>query len=139
MARKSAEPESGSIQGYFRKIYLENPKLLLQRSNDVVFERWLADHPGEKEVPQRVKQNLSNLKTMMRKKLKKRGRKRSAERLAAANGAPVAVRKLSGLDRLEAQIDDALQSARSYADEGLADVVKLLRSARNRVILRLEA
>src|SRR3712207_840190 len=58
-----------SIQGYFRPIFKENPKLLRERSNEELYQRWLKDHPGETVVPERVKQGLSNLKTVLRKKL----------------------------------------------------------------------
>jgi len=45
---------------------------------------------------------------------------------------------LTGLDRLEAQIDDALQAAKQLDPEGLTDVIGQLRTARNRVIVRVE-
>jgi hypothetical protein len=57
---REAKPEQ-SVQGYFRAIFLESPKLLKDRSNDALYERWLKDHPDEKEVPNKVRQNLSNL------------------------------------------------------------------------------
>ena len=50
-----------SIQGYFRRIFHEKPKLLKERSNDELLARWLADHPSETEVPKRVKSGLANL------------------------------------------------------------------------------
>ncbi len=40
-----------SVHGYFRGVFKENRKVIWERSNDVLFERWLRDHPGEKEVP----------------------------------------------------------------------------------------
>ena len=58
MAKKATPPETESpkgdgesIQGYFRRIFKEKPKLLRERSNKPLLDRWLADHPGEKEVP----------------------------------------------------------------------------------------
>src|SRR5262245_23917463 len=82
MARKS-KSDGQSVQGYFRKIFDEDPKLLKKRSNDELYERWLKDHPGETEVPLRVKQGLSNLKSVMRNR--RRRRKRMAGAAVAAN------------------------------------------------------
>src|SRR5437016_2314184 len=62
-----------SISGYFKAIFVEKPALLKQRSNAELFERWLKDHPGHKEVPLTVKQGLSNIKSALRNK--KRGKK----------------------------------------------------------------
>ncbi len=104
-----------SVQGYFRGVFKENRKLIWERSNDVLFERWLRDHPGEKDVPERVKQLLANLKSVLRRKLARRGRRNETEVAeAAANGAHAALASpaLRGLDRLEAQIDDALTLAK---------------------------
>jgi len=136
---KNATGKGESIQGYFRAIYQENPKLLGERSNDVLYERWLKDHPADKTVPDRVKQSLSNLKSVLRAKSKRRGRKRQEALDAAVPGAVRApARKVTGLDRLEALVDDALQHARQLDPEGLTDIISLLRTARNRVIVKVE-
>jgi hypothetical protein len=138
MAKKLGGEES--IQGYFRKLLDENPKLIKQRNNDELYRRWLADHPDQKEVPDRVKQGLANLKSLLRRRARRR------QRAGASNGhestAPSIVvkptaRPINNLFRLEAQIDDALLTARSLDPQGLDDVIKLLRSARNKVIVRL--
>jgi hypothetical protein len=50
-----ARPGGETVSGYFRRIFKENPRLLKERSNDELLKRWLADHPGHKEVPQTVK------------------------------------------------------------------------------------
>jgi len=72
-----------SIQGYFRPIFQENPELLKERSNESLYQMWLNDHPGESVVPEKVKQSLSNLKSILRKKLStKRGRPQMEDRLA---------------------------------------------------------
>src|SRR4051812_20451687 len=72
-----------SVGGYFRAIFTENPKLLDSRSNEEMLNRWLADHPGETQVPGRIKAILSNLKSVLRKKRRnKPGRKKSGEQPA---------------------------------------------------------
>src|SRR5262245_32199842 len=140
---KSGKGES--TQGYFRSIFKENPKLLKQRSNDELFERWLKDHPGEKEVPQKVKQGLSNLKSVLRNRRKKRRKlKEETAGVGTGNGMTGAIREsgpkgTNALVRLESQIDDALLSARQIDSAGLEAVIGLLRSARNRVIVQLGA
>jgi hypothetical protein len=130
MAKKAKEPES--VAGYFRPIFQENPGLLISRSNDELLQRWLKDHPGEKEVPAKVKQNLANLKSVLRKKARKRGRKAPA---AVAGVQPTPVKKQTrSLEALEIQIDDCLSTARSMDREGLESVISHLRRARNEVV-----
>src|SRR5437764_14737881 len=88
MARRSKSDEGGeSIQGYFREIFRENPKLLKVRSNKELFDRWLTDHPGEPVVPDKVKTGLSNLKSVLRRKLGIRKRRRAAEAAGLTEGA----------------------------------------------------
>jgi hypothetical protein len=135
MARSTRKPnyEGGeSISGYFRAIFKEKPKLLKSRSNQELLDRWLKDHSGEKEVPNRVKQNLANIKSVLRKK----GRKRRA----IADGAtqPVAVvLPRRGLEGLEESIDECLDQAKRLDREGLDGIIHLLRQARNDVVWKL--
>src|SRR6266568_3842966 len=70
MPKKKAD-KGVSIQGYSRPIFHQNSKLLKQRGDDALYERWLKDHPGEKEVPDKVRQGLSNLKSVLRAKQKR--------------------------------------------------------------------
>jgi hypothetical protein len=106
-----------------------------------IFERWLKDHPGEKEVPDRVKGILFNVKSKLRKK---RGAKRGIPRKEAkptvegqtAAVAPVRLPATRGLDSLEERIDDCLTLARSLDREGLKAVIHLLRRARNGVVVQ---
>ena len=135
MPRKPKEQEN--IAGYFRPIFQENPELLKSRSNEELLKRWLADHPGEREVPARVKQGLANLKSVLRSK--RRRRRRVEEVNAAANGVAPALRKraLGSLEQLEVQIDDCIMFARSHDREGLDEVINHLRRARNAVVWKL--
>jgi hypothetical protein len=128
-----------SIAGYFRKVFAEAPKLLKTRSNAKLLDRWLVDHPGEKEVPDSVKSSLSNIKSVLRSKKRKRRKARAAAGAIAAVPVAVAVRqpKTSVLETLEEQIDDCLTAARKIDKEGLEDVIRLLRKARNAVVWKL--
>src|SRR5262245_45422715 len=138
MARKSKTSSNGeSVQGYFRKIFDDDPKLLKKRSNDALYERWLKDHPGETEVPIRVKQGLSNLKSVMRNRRRRRRHLRDGEPATAVAPARRGPRGASALIGLESQIDEALVMARQLESQGLEDVVRLLRAARNRVVVEL--
>ena len=144
MARTRKPDESqqagGSVSGYFKVIFKENPSLVRSTSNEDIFARWLTDHPGEKEVPDRVKGILFNVKSKLRKQGAKKGRPRK-EAQPTAEGQPAAAAPARrpaarGLDSLEERIDDSLALARSLDREGLEAVIDLLRNARNGVVVQ---
>lgn len=125
-----------SIGGYFRKLFRENPRLLHSRSNEEVLKRWLADHPGHKEMPANVRNNMSNVKSTMRSK--RRGRKRARVAAAEAAGTIQQPQRPPGrLGVLEEQIDDVLAIARTLDRTGLETVISLLRRARNEVVWKM--
>jgi len=105
-----------------------------------VLARWLKDHPGETEVPEKVRQNLSNVKSVLRKTHRKRpGRPKKdgppSEPTSALAAAP---RKgVRGLESLEEQIDECLTLAKNLDREGLSSVINLLRRARNEVVWKM--
>jgi hypothetical protein len=138
MARpKKVEMSDGeTVSGYFRRIFAENPKLLKTRSNEEILNRWLTDHPDYKQVPTNIKQNLSNVKSVLRSWGRRRGRKPQGgqEAVAPAKSARAVSR---GLEHLEEYIDDCLWQAKSLDVEGLEEVVQLLRRARNAVVWKL--
>ena len=137
-AKPADEPQAESVAGYFRKVFRENPKLLRQRSNDEVYRRWLADHPGHEEVPAKVKANLQNIKSVLRAKRANRNAAKQGPAIAQPQApAAVSTRRLSakGL-QLEEQIDEVLGLARGLDREGLQDVIAILRRARNEVVRR---
>jgi hypothetical protein len=133
------------VAPYFRPIFLANRKLLKTRSNKELLERWLADHPGYKEVPNNVKTGLANLKSVMRKSLRKRRGKKAAEEAAQSPGAnqPPTVHLLSRtkadtkLEQLEMLIDECMTQAKILDREGLDNVIRVLRRARNEVVWKL--
>jgi hypothetical protein len=119
-----------SVGGYFRKLFRESPKLLKARSNDEILQRWLADHPGETEVPERIRANLANVKSLLRKKAK-------PKRVSEAEPAAEQLQSSSAdgsLEALEGRIHECLTLAKGIDAEGLAEVVKSLRRARIEVI-----
>lgn len=141
MAKAAGE----SVGGWFRQAFRANPKLLTTKSNKQVIDMWLKDHPGEASMPERVKGNMANVKSQMRKKLKRRGRPPGSKNRAEASGAaaapvaaprPAASVTTSGrkLEALEEQIDDCLSHAKSLDRDGLGEVIQMLRKARNKVV-----
>jgi hypothetical protein len=135
--QENGQPGGETVSGYFRRVFGENPKWLATRSNDEVLARWLKDHAGETEVPEKVRQNLSNVKSNLRKadrmkpgKPKKESRR--AEPTAAVAAAPS--KGVHGLESLEEQIDECMTLAKNLDREGLSSVINLLRRARNEVV-----
>src|SRR5262245_55335893 len=116
-----------NISGYFRTLFEQHTAWLENRSNNDVLAQWLKDHPDQKTVPERVRHNLSNVKSVMRQKLRsKSGRKKGTRPPASTTTtAPIteAPRKtIRGLDTLEEQIDECLTFAKSLDREGLANI-----------------
>jgi hypothetical protein len=143
-AQANGSAKSEGVAPYFRPIFETNRKLLKTRSNKELLDRWLADHPDHKEVPENVKTGLANLKSVMRKAMRKRrGRKAAAEAAAgtvvvkAASPLLSKTRADSKLEQLEMLIDDCLTMAKIVDREGLETVIKVLRRARNEVVWKL--
>jgi hypothetical protein len=141
MAKRATDtsPQAGAetVSAYFRRIFKENPKLLKIRSNEEVLQRWLMDHPGHKEVPENVKQGLSNVKSILRSKRRRRGRKPGSTDSPVQEAAPTGSQhrvSARSLEQLEGLIDECLWTARGLDPEGLASVIALLRRARNEVV-----
>src|SRR5262249_24082585 len=131
-----------NISGYFRNLFEQNRAWLESRSNDDVLAQWLKDHPDQKTVPERVKQNLSNVKSVMRQKLRRKPGRKKGSRPATSSTptAPITEtprKTIRGLDTLEEQIDECLTFAKSLDRECLANIIALLRRARNEVVWKL--
>ena len=135
----NGQPEG--IRGYLRRLFQENPKWLAARSNDEMLARWLEDHPGETEVPRRVKKNLSNVKSLLRQaRGKKPGEPKQERQPAGATAAASAAAPRSaapGLETLEEQLDECLTLAKNLDRQCLSSVINLLRRARNEVVWKM--
>jgi len=112
--------------------------LLGERSNEKLLQRWLADHPGETEVPKSVKANLANLKSVLRSKKRRKvaGHKQESQPVGEAQVATVPTGG-SELEALEHQIDECLTTARMLDRQGLDSIISLLRKARNEVVWKI--
>jgi len=130
-----------SISGYFRRLFEAKPRLLKLSNNDKIFKIWLQDHPDQTEVPLKVKQGLANIKSLMRKKTGKRGRRPAAAearpKREAAPAAPRVRESRSGLEQLEEQIDECLTAAKGIDRAGLEKVIQHLVLARREVVWRI--
>ena len=116
--------EGPSPREYFRRLFAEHPDWLTTRSNDLIIDRWLRDHPGHAAMPLNVRNTLANLKSTLRKQLG-----------AAAEGtAPPARRSSRGLEQLALRIDACLARARELDPIGMDSIIELLRRARNAVL-----
>lgn len=131
-----SENKRGSVMGYFRTIFQENPKWLHERSNDKVTARWLQDNPSYSEMPKNVKNTLANLKSNLRKKSRSSsGRKAKVDETTVGGEVLASAKpKVKGLDVLEIQIDECLTLARNIDREALQEIIRLLRRARNEVV-----
>jgi hypothetical protein len=138
-AKKGQAAEGETLTGYFRRILREDPKLLKTRSNDELLRRWQADHPGE-EVTNKTRAGLQNAKSALRsRRRKRRAGRREAEQPqeAVAHVLPKPTTPPRHLETLEEQIDDCLSLAKGMDREGLDDVIRLLRRARNQVVWKM--
>ena len=138
------EANGETSSGYFRRVFKENPKLLVTRSNEELMARWVADHPGHKAMPPKVQGHMSNVKSLLRKKGRKklrRAKKVEVDGALPAVSTPPKPTRIApkGLEALEEMIDDCLTVAKRMDREGLDDVIRLLRNARNAVVWKLGA
>jgi hypothetical protein len=162
MAKSQPKPKE-NISAFFRNEFLQNPDWLDEKSNEKPLGRWDETHPDtDDDFMKSVKQTLANLKSQLRKQRREGtgvfagGTKTAAPRpqrgrppmnpqptpRLAPQSMPQSTPKPSNhvsvsshrLDPLEEAIDDCLTTAKNLDREGLADVVKLLRKARNEVV-----
>jgi hypothetical protein len=122
MARKKS---GASISSYFRELFTAHPQLLAEKSNDSIVAHYRKDHSlaDDAELEATVKNNMANMKSVMRKKL------RSGPIRGGRSG--------NRLEGLEEQIDECLTLAKTIDREGLDSVIGLLRRARNEVVWKL--
>jgi len=143
VAKKAKPPEGGdgkeTTAGYFRKVFEESPHLLNERSNKKLLKCWLADHPGETEVPRSVKANLANLKSVLRSKQRSKVASRAQKKLAPGEQKKVATVPTGDtqLELLEYQIDECMILAKSMDRDDLESIISHLRRARKEVVWKI--
>jgi hypothetical protein len=150
MPRKPKTTTKGdTATSYFRATFKENRKLLKSKSNDEILDRWLADHPWEKEVPANVKNILGNLKSVLRHQRRKKMKKKKVEQggglavhhVVISRGASREVApdddRTENLEKLEEAIDACLTMARGLDEKKLGNAIGFLRKARREVVWQL--
>jgi hypothetical protein len=131
MAKRKSK--RGTVAGYFRQVFAAQPEWLKEKSNDPILAKYRIDHGMAVDAPieKSVKANLANLKSVLRKKSRRRGK-------AAAGGTAVAsTRSGHRLEKLEELIDDCLTLAKNLDREALEHIISLLRRARNEVVWKI--
>ena len=138
MAKVKKRKSGNSSYSYFRTLFEQNPEWLNSKSNDLIVARYRADHglADDAVLEKSVKNNLANLKSVMRKKSRK-GASAGASGGGNSGGAGAARRGGSRLEALEEMIDECLTLAKNNDREGLKDVIGLLRRARNEVVWKI--
>src|SRR5947209_19774144 len=122
---RPADSGGETTSGYFRRILKEIPRLLSAGSNKETLDRWLKDNPDVKTVPNNVRANLANIKSVLRKQGRARQARKETEQVAQPHGAsaPPVRRPGHKLETLEEQIDDVLTLAKNIDREGLEQVI----------------
>jgi hypothetical protein len=136
-ARRNSAGETTS--GYFKRLFKENPQFLRSHNNEKLLNQWLTDHPGNKEIPKNVRQILSNVKSVVRSKRRRRKKGAEGDQATLVAAMSPAMRKAKGnkLEALEEQIDDAMSLAKDLDRQGLGNVINMLRRARNEVVWKM--
>ncbi len=130
MARK--RKSGGTSYAYFKSLFEANPEMADVRSNDAILARYREDHglAEDAEIPSTVRNNLANLKSGAKRKLRNAGGG-SAEKRGVAISRPGAGK----LETIEGFIDDAMALAKQLDPTGLYETIRLLRKARNNIIM----
>jgi len=133
MAKTKSKDESKSAT--FARLFQANQELLKTPSIAEVMKLFEAETGRTATAKDRGV--AANVKSRLRKKLGlRRGRRRRRGRAAVANGtmAVATAPRVKAL-ALEDAIDDCIYLARRMESERLADVIRMLRRARNHLIV----
>ena len=134
MARHKSGKSQSSI---FREYFQRHPELLDSPSNEKIYEMFAKDHP-DMPLTEAIKGVCANVKSSEKKKRKTRTAGGGGTWTAAGvNRATAVAATMSPLEALEESIDACLSMAKQDRD-GLADVIRHLRRARNLVSFKLE-
>jgi hypothetical protein len=124
MAGKKRGRKRKSVMGYFKQLFAKHPEWLKETTNDVIIAQYRADHkmPPDAKVSGKVKQSLSNTKSLLRT-----SRKGAKERVQAS---------VAGMTS-GSKMEDCLILAKNLDAKGLSRVIDHLRAARNLVVWKM--
>src|ERR1700730_748990 len=131
MAKRKSK--RGTVAGYFRQVFAAQPEWLKEKSNDPILAKYRIDHGMAADAPveKSVKANLANLKSVLRKKSRRKGK-------AVVGGLAVApTRSGHRLEALEEMIDEALTLPKNLDRQALQHIIIHLRRARNMVVWKI--
>jgi hypothetical protein len=135
MAKAKKKPDSKS--GIFKRLFLANKELLTVPSIAEILKLFEAEIGRKATDADRGV--AANIKSKVRKELGLRGkRRRKGGRKAASANGPLAVaipRATASMLALEDSIEDCIYRARRMELDSLADVIRMLRRARNHLII----
>ncbi len=137
-----AKADSGESRSrIFTRYFTDQKDLLKQPGFDAIIEKYKAEFP-DREFTAQDRQIAANIKSKLRREFGiRRRRRRAAAAVGASTNAgttaPRAPRTIGSLTTLEEQIDDCLMAAKRLDREGLDDVIRHLRRARNLIVVRL--
>jgi hypothetical protein len=125
------------MSAYFRQVLTEHPDWLRGKSNDLILAQYRQDKGKNPEAPIsiKVRNNLSNIKSVLRKEMGMgayAGRKARALAKSTLGGSMI-----QRLEDLEEQIDECMIKAISISAETMDSVIRLLRKARREVVWKL--
>jgi hypothetical protein len=128
-----------SKSGLFKRLFTSNKDLLKVPSIDEIIKMFEAE--TGRSATDKDRGVAANIKSKLRKQLGMRGRRRRGGKRGRPPGsgnAAVAVAvapRVSSALALEDAIEDCIYLARKMESERLADVIKMLRRARNQLVL----
>jgi hypothetical protein len=132
--------ETDNTNTFFRRIFAVRPKLLWLPSMDIVLDEWLKEHPDFTEVPVNVRSICDKVRSSLRSAGRHDRPQEPGDETRMKPSASLPVRSLAAgaanLDTLELLIDDCLTLAKNLDAIGLEEVIRLLRRARNAVVLK---
>jgi len=134
MPRTKAPGESLSAK--LKRLFRADTELLRTRDYDGLKAAWEKGNPG-KPFSEKLRQIAANIKSRMRKDLGMRKRRRKQSAVVANGQAAVKPLRPVLLAPLEEHIDECLMLARGVGRDQLADVIRLLKRARNQVIMMI--
>lgn len=138
MARAKTRRRKSSLSAYFRQVFNDHPEWLKEKSNDLILEQYRQDKGKNPEAPIsiKVRNNLSNIKSVLRKE-KGMGAYAGRKARALAKTNSLGGSMIQRLEDLEEQIDECMIKAIAISAETMESVIKLLRKARREVVWKL--
>jgi hypothetical protein len=136
MVKRRRRRRKKSLSGYFKQVISENPSWLDgEGTNALILEQFQKDRPS-KAITTKIKANLANVKSLLRREKRGRGRGKASSTLAKA-GVLIGFAATRSLAGLEESIDECLLLAKNLDRHGLDHVIRLLRNARNHVVWKM--